>query len=80
MLALTVNTYENIHTKFPNNQSKTLGDIHIYFGGLTFVEQFILFVTNRNTSVNEILTAFIRSYIMSSLYKCSVYNSSMEHM
>ena len=32
MLTITVNTFENIDTKFHNDPRKTLGDMYIYFG------------------------------------------------
>ena len=40
MLTITVNTFENIDTKFHNDQKKIIGDMYIYFweGRLTFVE------------------------------------------
>ena len=31
MIPITVNTFENIETKFHNNQSKSIGDMNIYF-------------------------------------------------
>ena len=43
MLTTTVNTFENIDTKFHNDQSKTIGVMNIYFrGGFTLVELFTL--------------------------------------
>ena len=42
MLTITVNTFENIDTKFHNDQRKTVGDMYICYRGegLTFVELF----------------------------------------
>ena len=46
MLIVTVKKFENIDTKFHNDQRETKGDMYIYFrgGGLTFVELFSRFV------------------------------------
>ena len=41
MLTITVNAFENIDTKFYNDQRKTVEDVYIYFRGvLTFAELF----------------------------------------
>ena len=38
MITLTVNILDNIHTKFHNDQMKTIGDINLFQEGLTSVE------------------------------------------